>query len=137
LGGVQVPALFGAGIEWPISHALRGSFKAPKLQMSVAPARLRLITKEKEALMISTALAIQEATRDAIFDSSTVSLINQLIESKDMLDEDSLIKALFQYSAHLSALTASLVTSICLTEDQMENMVNTIKEFDSFGKEME
>ena len=105
--------------------------------MSVHPARLRLITKEKEALMISTALAIQEASRDAIFDSSTVSLVNQLIESKDMLDEDSLIRALFQYSAHLSALTASLVTSICLTEDQMENMVNTIKEFDSLSKEME
>ena len=105
--------------------------------MSVAPARLILIPKEKEALMISTAIAIQEATREAIFDSSTVSLVNQLIESKDMLDEDSLITALFQYSAHLSALTASLVTSICLTEDQMENMVNTIKEFDSFSKEME
>ena len=87
--------------------------------------------------MISTAIAIQEATREAIFDSSTVSLVNQLIESKDMLDEDSLITALFQYSAHLSALTASLVTSICLTEDQMENMVNTIKEFDSLSKEME
>lgn len=87
--------------------------------------------------MISTALAIQEATESAIFDSSTVSLVTEIIESKNMMDEDSLTRALFKYSAHLSALTASLVTSICLTEDQMENMVNTIKEFDSFSKDME
>jgi hypothetical protein len=86
--------------------------------------------------MISTALAIQDATRDAIFDSDTISMVKEIIDSRDMLDEDSLTRALFQYSAHLTALTATLVTSACLTKEQIIDMVDTIKEFDSFDKEV-
>ena len=85
--------------------------------------------------MISTAIAIQDATKDAIFDNETVSMVKEIIESRNMLDEDALTRALFQYSAHLTALTATLVTSICLTREQLDAMVDTIKEFDNFGKD--
>jgi len=85
--------------------------------------------------MISTALAIQDATRNAIFDNETMYMVKEIIESKDMLDEESLTKALFQYSAHLTALTATLVTSICLTREQLDAMVDTIKEFDQLEKD--
>lgn len=85
--------------------------------------------------MISTALAIQDATRDAIFDNQTVSMVKEIIESRNMLDEDSLTQALFQYSAHLTALTATLVTSVCLTREQLDFMVDTIKEFDKLEKD--
>jgi hypothetical protein len=85
--------------------------------------------------MISTALAIQDATRDAIFDNETVSMVKEIIESRNMLDEDALTRALFQYSAHLTALTATLVTSICLTSEQLDSMVDTIKEFDKLEKD--
>ena len=85
--------------------------------------------------MISTALAIQDATRDAIFDNETVSMVKEIIESRNMLDEDALTRALFQYSAHLTALTATLVTSVCLTKEQLDSMVDTIREFDKLGKE--
>ena len=85
--------------------------------------------------MISTALAIQDATRDAIFDNETVSMVKEIIESRNMLDEDALTRALYLYSAHLSALTATLVTSVCLTREQLDAMVDTIKEFDNFGKD--
>jgi hypothetical protein len=85
--------------------------------------------------MISTALAIQDATKDAIFDSSTISMVKEIIESRNMLDEDALTRALFQYSAHLTALTATLVTSICLTSEQLDSMVDTIKEFDKLEKD--
>jgi len=85
--------------------------------------------------MISTALAIQDATRDAIFDNQTVSMVKEIIESRNMLDEDALTRALFQYSAHLTALTATLVTSICLTREQLDAMVDTIKEFENLGKD--
>ena len=47
--------------------------------------------------MISTALAIQDATKEAIFDNSTISMVKEIIDSRDMLDEDSLTRALFQY----------------------------------------
>ena len=85
--------------------------------------------------MIYTALAIQDATRDAIFDNETVSMVKEIIESRNMLDEDALTRALFQYSAHLTALTATLVTSICLTREQLDAMVDTIKEFDQLEKD--
>ena len=86
--------------------------------------------------MISTALAIQDATRNAIFDNETMYMVKEIIESKDMLDEESLTKALFQYSAHLTALTATLVTSICLTREQLDAMVDTIKEFEALEEEI-
>ena len=85
--------------------------------------------------MISTAIAIQDATRNAIFDNQTVSMVKEIIESRNMLDEDSLTQALFQYSAHLTALTATLVTSVCLTREQLDSMVDTIKEFDKLEKD--
>jgi hypothetical protein len=85
--------------------------------------------------MISTAFAIQEATKDAIFNNETVSMVKEIIESKDMLDEDALTRALFQYSAHLTALTATLVTTICLTKEQLESMIDTMKEFDQLDKD--
>ena len=62
-------------------------------------------------------------------------MVKEIIESKDMLDEESLTQALFQYSAHLTALTATLVTSICLTREQLDAMVDTIKEFDQLEKD--
>jgi hypothetical protein len=85
--------------------------------------------------MISTAFAIQEATKDAIFNNETVSMVKEIIEYKDMLDEDALTRALFQYSAHLTALTATLVTTICLTKEQLESMIDTMKEFDQLDKD--
>ena len=85
--------------------------------------------------MISTAIAIQDATKDAIFDNETVSMVKEIIESRNMLDEDALTRALYLYSAHLSALTATLVTSVCLTREQLDAMVDTIKEFENLGKD--
>lgn len=85
--------------------------------------------------MISTAIAIQDATKDAIFDNETVSMVKEIIESRNMLDEDALTRALYLYSAHLSALTATLVTSVCLTREQLDAMVDTIKEFENLEKD--
>jgi NADPH-dependent 7-cyano-7-deazaguanine reductase QueF len=62
-------------------------------------------------------------------------MVKEIIESRNMLDEDSLTRALFQYSAHLTALTATLVTSICLTSEQLDSMVDTIREFDQLEKD--
>jgi hypothetical protein len=53
------------------------------------------------------------------------------------MTDDEFVKFLFKYSASLSALTATLVTSVCLTESQMNDMVDTIKEFDQLEQEME
>lgn len=86
--------------------------------------------------MISTALAIQEATQEAVMDNSVMSMASAMYHNKDEMSTEDFAKALFIYSAHLSALTATLVTSVCLTESQIDEMMNTIKEFDNLGKDI-
>jgi hypothetical protein len=86
--------------------------------------------------MLSTALAIQEATQEAVMDNSVMSMASAMYHNKDEMSTEDFAKALFIYSAHLSALTATLVTSVCLTETQIDEMMNTIKEFDSLGKDI-
>ena len=86
--------------------------------------------------MLSTALAIQEATQEAVMDNSVMSMASAMYHNKDEMSTEDFAKALFIYSAHLSALTATLVTSVCLTESQIDEMMNTIKEFDNLGKDI-
>lgn len=86
--------------------------------------------------MISTALAIQSATQEAVMDNTVMSMASAMYHSKNEMTEDEFAKALFIYSAHLSALTATLVTSACLTETQMDEMMDTIKEMETMGKDI-
>ena len=86
--------------------------------------------------MLSTALAIQQATAEAVHDESVMDLAAHIYHSKDNMSGDEFVKAMFMYSAHLSALTATLVTHVCLTENQIDEMMGTIKEFDKLGEEI-
>jgi hypothetical protein len=44
---------------------------------------------------------------------------------------------MYIYSANLSAMTATLVTHACLTESQLNDMLETIKEMEALGKDIE
>ena len=87
--------------------------------------------------MISTALAIQEATRDAVHDEEVMGMASAIFHHRHELDEEEFIKAMYMYSAHLSAMTATLVTHACLTESQINDMIETIKEMEAMGKDIE
>jgi hypothetical protein len=87
--------------------------------------------------MIATAIAIQDATTSAVHDEMIMGMAGHLYHARNEMTDDEFVKFLFKYSASLSALTATLVTSVCLTESQMNDMVDTIKEFDQLEKEME
>ena len=87
--------------------------------------------------MISTALAIQNATGDAVTDFSTLIMAKTIANTRADMTEDEFAEALFKYSAHLASLTATLVTSACLTESELNDMIETIKEMDSIGKDIE
>ena len=86
--------------------------------------------------MLSTALAIQTATQDAVMDESTMSMASAMYHNRNEMNEEDFAKALFIYSAHLSSLTATLVTHACLTESQMNEMMNTINEMENLGKDV-
>ena len=85
--------------------------------------------------MISTAIAIQDACGNAVIDFSTLFKAKQIASHRETMTEDEFAEAMFEYSAHLASLTATLVTSACLTKSQMDEMINTIKEMDELGKE--
>jgi hypothetical protein len=87
--------------------------------------------------MISTAIAIQMATQDAVHDESVMDLASALYHHRNEMSDEDFAKAMFMYSAHLSAMTATLVTHACLTESQLNDMLETIKEMDSMGKDIE
>ena len=87
--------------------------------------------------MISTALAIQEATKNAVHDEEVMGMASAIFHHRHELDEEDFIKAMFMYSAHLSAMTATLVTHACLTEAQINDMLDTIKEMEALGKDIE
>ena len=86
--------------------------------------------------MLATAIALQQATQEAVHDEDVIEMARALYEQKDNLHGDDFIKAIYMYSAHLSALTATLATHVLLTENQIDEMMNSIREFDELGKEI-
>ena len=85
--------------------------------------------------MIATALQIQQATGEAVTDISTMMKAKYIFDNHNTMTKDELSKALWEYGSHLSALTATMITHICLTEKQLNDMLNEIAEFDELGKE--
>ena len=86
--------------------------------------------------MLATAIALQQATQEAVHDEEVMGMASAIFHHRHELDEEDFIKAMFMYSAHLASLTATLVTHVTLTESQLDEMMNSIKEFDSLGKEI-
>lgn len=86
--------------------------------------------------MIATALAIQDATKEAVMDMESVSLAYAIWAGKDSMSEIEFANAMFAYSAHLSSLTTALVLRVALTESQLDEMMDTIQEMDSMGKDI-
>ena len=86
--------------------------------------------------MLSTALAIQEATKEAVHDESVMDMARMIFHTRDTMNADEFAEAMFVYSAHLSAMTATLVTHACLTESQINDMIETINEMENMGKDI-
>lgn len=86
--------------------------------------------------MIATALKIQSVPREAVFNDMTQYIANELLESRNFLDEDNFKQALFAYSATLASLTAALVTEAILTEQEMSDMIEAINEIEAIEKDV-
>jgi len=103
--------------------------------MSVAYDRLKLTTM-KEGKVLATAIALQGIPDETMFHEEVISLARELIESRNDTSEEQFKRMLFRYSATLASLTATFVTTVCLTESQLEEMMNEIEEFDEIEKGM-
>jgi len=87
--------------------------------------------------MSATALAIAEASKQAVYDDDVLDMARDLVDARNIADDEQMIKILWHYSSHLVAVTANLVTCALLTEQQMTDMMSELKEFEELGKEME
>jgi len=87
--------------------------------------------------MISTMLQIKEATEEALFDPDLMSLAQFMFQNREYMEQEQFAQMLFKYSASLSALTATLVSQVCLSHSDLSDMVDTIKEMNKLSKEME
>ena len=86
--------------------------------------------------MLATAIALQEATQEAVHDPMVMDFAADVFQSR-YLSDDEFAQKLYQYSAFLSSLTASLATSVLLTESQFDEMIGSIKEMEALTKEVE
>jgi hypothetical protein len=84
--------------------------------------------------MISTAIAIQDATGNAVVDISSMIRAKYIFDNHHTMTQEELTEALWNYSTHLASLTATLVTHACLTESQINDMMNTIEEMEAMGQ---
>ena len=87
--------------------------------------------------MIATALAIQDATGDAVVHISSMLLAKNIYQNHNTMTAEEMREALWEYSTHIASLTATLVTTACFTKEQMDVMLDTIKEMESMGKDVQ
>ena len=97
--------------------------------------RCKIILTER-GKMIATAIALQDATKEAVMDKYTLGMAGLMYKERDSATDEEFQEMLFKYSAHLSALTASLVLNAVLTKSQLDEMIDTIKEMDTMGKDI-
>ena len=87
--------------------------------------------------MIATAIALQETSKEAVFDETTIMMASALFHGRHEMDDDEFQRAIFMYSAHLSSVATTLATNVLLTKSQIDEMINTIKEMETMGKDIE
>jgi hypothetical protein len=85
--------------------------------------------------MIATAIALQETTIEAVNDPMVIELAKDLFESR-YSSEDEYIRKIYKYSALLASITTTLAISVLLTESEIDEMMNSIKEMESLGKDI-
>jgi len=87
--------------------------------------------------MISTAIAIQNATGEAVTDISTMIRAKNIYQNKDNMTNDEFAEAMFEYSAHLASVTATLVIGAVMSKSDIDTLLSTINEIESMGKDIE
>lgn len=87
--------------------------------------------------MISTALAIQDATGNAVTDISTMIRAKNIYQNKDNMTNDEFAEAMFEYSAHLASVTATLVIGAVMSKSDIDTLLSTINEIESMGNDIE
>jgi hypothetical protein len=80
--------------------------------------------------MLATAIAISEATKEAVFHEEIKALAGDLMDRRNEIDDRTFAKLIYLYSASLASKTADLTTKVLLSETEMKEMLDSINELD-------
>ncbi len=84
--------------------------------------------------MLSTAVAVLNATKEAIFDEDIMALAGELHTRRNELSDEMFPRFIFMYSTALASKVADLTTQALLTEQEMSDLVATIDEMDNLSE---
>lgn len=84
--------------------------------------------------MLATAIAISEATKEAVFSEDITALAGDLMERRNEIDDRTFAKLIYLYSASLASRTADLTTKVLLTETEMKDMLDSINELEELSE---
>lgn len=80
--------------------------------------------------MLATAVAISEATKEAVFHEEIKALAGDLMDRRNEIDDRTFAKLMYLYSASLASKTADLTTKVLLSETEMKEMLDSINELE-------
>jgi len=85
--------------------------------------------------MIIKAMEISKAVEESVFDEKVIAQAELLLGIHLMgADEQTFKKALFIYSAQLSATAGDKITKVLMSESDFDKMIEEITEFDNLAE---
>ena len=97
---------------------------------------LRLLQQKGKTPMIATAIRLQETTKEAVHDDMVMGLAAHIHHSRNTMNDNEFAEALYKYSALLASLPTTLAINVLLTEEEMNAMLDEIKEFEQLGEDI-
>ena len=86
---------------------------------------------------ISTAIAIQEAAKEAMYSELVMDSARDFVEQLVGEPSTEQIKLLFKYSSTLSAAVASRLTEVLMTESEFNSMMSEINEMEEISQSVD
>jgi hypothetical protein len=84
--------------------------------------------------MLATAVAVAEATKQAVFDEEILALAGELHTRRNELSDNQYPKYIYMYSVALASKVADLTTKVLLTKEEMSALVDTISEMENLSE---
>ena len=81
--------------------------------------------------MLATAIAVAEATKQAIYDDEIMALAGELHTRRNELNDNQYPKYIYMYSVALASKVADLTTKVLLTDKQMSDLCDSIEEMEN------
>ncbi len=101
--------------------------------MSVGRGKI-LSYQQRKVNMLSTAVALADATKQAIYDDEIMALAGELHTRRNELTDDQYPRYIYMYSVALASRVADLTTRVLLTEKQMSDLCDTIEEISEMSE---